>query len=136
MSKILLKDMFGDADKYIGSTVTLEGWVRNHRRQKAFGFIDFFDGSCFKSVQVVYSDAIANFSEINAYRVGSALKVTGKLTEVENRPGVVEIQAESVELLGDCPENYPLQPKNTHWNFCVSRLICALAQGSFRLFLR
>ncbi len=117
MSKILLKDMFGAADKYIGATVTLEGWIRNHRRQKTFGFIDFFDGSCFKSVQVVYSDAVENFSEINAYRVGSAIKVTGKLTEVENRPGTVEIQAENVELLGDCPENYPLQPKKHSLEF-------------------
>lgn len=27
-----------------GQTVMLQGWIRNHRKQKNMGFIDFFDG--------------------------------------------------------------------------------------------
>ena len=32
-----------------GQTVMLQGWIRNHRKQKNMGFIDFFDGTCFKN---------------------------------------------------------------------------------------
>ena len=30
-------------NKKIGDTISVEGWVRNHRRQKEFGFIDLYD---------------------------------------------------------------------------------------------
>ena len=32
-----------------GQEVSLQGWIRNHRKQKNMGFIDFFDGTCFKN---------------------------------------------------------------------------------------
>ena len=28
-----------------GQQVKLQGWIRNHRKQKNMGFIDFFDGT-------------------------------------------------------------------------------------------
>ena len=56
-----LKDRLAELQ---GSTVTLRGWIRNHRKQKNMGFIDFFDGLCFKNPQVVYDNNIANFEEI------------------------------------------------------------------------
>ena len=33
-------------DDYIGKEVVVGGWIRNHRKQKEFGFIDFNDGTC------------------------------------------------------------------------------------------
>ena len=39
----------------IGDKVTLEGWVRNNRNQKEFGFIDFYDGTIVDSLQIVYT---------------------------------------------------------------------------------
>ena len=39
-----------------GQTVMMQGWIRNHRKQKNMGFIDFFDGTCFKNPQVVYDN--------------------------------------------------------------------------------
>ena len=47
-----------------GETVTLHGWIRNHRKQKNMGFIDFFDGACFKNPQVVYDNNIEGFEDI------------------------------------------------------------------------
>ena len=38
-----------------GQEVTLLGWIRNHRKQKNMGFVDFFDGTCFKNPQVACS---------------------------------------------------------------------------------
>ena len=34
-----VKDLF--EKKYIGKKVCVSGWIRNHRKQKEFGFIDF-----------------------------------------------------------------------------------------------
>ncbi len=96
---------------YIGDCVTLQGWIRSHRKQKEFGFIDFYDGTCFKSVQIVYEDDIKNFDSIQKLRVGSAITISGI---VEESPGVgqaFEVKAKSIILEGDSPEDYPIQPK-------------------------
>ena len=45
-----------------GQRVCLQGWIRNHRKQKSMGFIDFFDGTCFKNPQVVYDSNIKDFA--------------------------------------------------------------------------
>ena len=39
---------------YIGKEITISGWIRNHRKQAHFGFIDLSDGTYFKNLQVVY----------------------------------------------------------------------------------
>ena len=103
-----LKDRLSELQ---GSTVTLRGWIRNHRKQKNMGFIDFFDGLCFKNPQVVYDNNIAGFEEIQALRVGSAITVTGTVVPSYKDPTTPEVQATEIILEGDCPEDYPLQPK-------------------------
>ncbi len=45
-------------DELQGQEICLQGWIRNHRRQKNIGFIDFYDGTCFKNPQVVYDNTI------------------------------------------------------------------------------
>ncbi len=94
-----------------GTTVTLRGWIRNHRKQKNMGFIDFFDGMCFKNPQVVYDNSIADFDAIQALRVGSAITVTGAVVPSYKDPTTPEVQASAITLEGDCSEDYPLQPK-------------------------
>ena len=34
------KELFEKTKDYLGTKVVLQGWVRNHRKQKEFGFID------------------------------------------------------------------------------------------------
>ena len=96
---------------YIGKEITVEGWIRNHRKQKEFGFIDFFDGTYFKTLQIVYDDKLDSFEEIQKYRVGSAIKVTGTLVKSPKEEQDFELQVISIVLEGDCPEDYPIQPK-------------------------
>ena len=52
--KMDLLELHKQSEDLLNKEVTLEGWIRNHRRQKEFGFIDFSDGTCFKHIQVVY----------------------------------------------------------------------------------
>ena len=90
------------------SPVNLRGWIRNHRKQNIIGFIDFFDGSAFESLQVVYDRDTRDFDRVIEYRIGSAISVIGTVVKGKN---ALEIKADRIELLGDCPEDYPLQPK-------------------------
>ena len=106
-----VKKLYEKLDSYMNQDVVLEGWVKNHRKQKEFGFIDFSDGTCFKSVQVVYDNKLENFDEINKIRVGSAIKVMGKVIESPAKGQEFELSASDVVLLGDSPEDYPIQPK-------------------------
>ena len=51
-----VRDLYDNLKDYMNKEVTLQGWVRNHRKQKEFGFIDFSDGTCFKTLQIVYDE--------------------------------------------------------------------------------
>ena len=96
---------------YIGKEVELGGWVRNHRKQKEFGFIDFNDGTCFKNLQIVYDNSLKNFDEIQKLHIGSAIKVKGKIIKSEGNGQTIEMKLIDCTLCGDCPEDYPIQPK-------------------------
>ena len=62
-----VKELLEKIEEYIGKDVVLEGWVKNHRKQKDFGFIDFSDGTCFKHIQLVYESTLPTFEEITKF---------------------------------------------------------------------
>ena len=105
------KELYDKIDEYMDKEVVLEGWIRNHRKQKEFGFIDFSDGTCFKHIQVVYDNKLEDFESIQKYHVGSAVKVVGIVIKSQGKGQEFEVQAKEVVLLGECPEDYPIQPK-------------------------
>ena len=96
---------------YVGKKVTVCGWVRNHRKQKEFGFIDFSDGTCFKHLQIVYDNKLKEFEEILKIKNGSSIEVTGEIVSSVGSGQTIELRATNVKLLGDCPDEYPMQPK-------------------------
>ena len=104
-----VKDLF--RGNYIDKEVNISGWVRNHRKQKEFGFIDFNDGTYFKNLQIVYDNNLKNFDEIQKIHIGSAITVRGKIIKSEGSGQDIEMKLESYVLEGDCPEDYPIQPK-------------------------
>ena len=107
-----VKELYQQYNSLIGSTVKLEGWIRNHRKQAHFGFIDFHDGTNFKSVQIVYEDhLVENFEEISKFKIGSAIEVCGVVSLSEGKGQEFEIKATTVKLLGDCTDDFPIQPK-------------------------
>ena len=106
-----VKDLFKEIEKYEDKDVTLEGWVRNNRNQSNFGFIDFNDGTYFKSLQLVYNKELKDFDIISKIRVGSAIRVKGTIVNSEGSGQSHEMKVKSVEVLGDSPEDYPIQPK-------------------------
>lgn len=103
-----LKDLFKSVK--VGDEVIVDGWIRNHRKQKEFGFIDFSDGTTQAHLQIVYDDKISNFAEIQKMLVGCAIEVKGIIVESQGNQDF-ELKANEVILLGDCPADYPIQPK-------------------------
>ena len=104
--------LYQHIEENIGKKITLSGWIRNHRKQKSFGFIDFQDGTCFKHVQIVYSvDYTKDYEEVSKYKNGSAIEVTGEVVRSEAKGQAFEVRAEQVVLVGDATDEYPIQPK-------------------------
>ena len=106
-----VKQLFRQINDYEGKQVNLMGWVRSNRSQAQFGFLTVNDGSFFDSVQIVYDNKLTNFEEISKFRVGVSVNVIGRVILTPNMKQPFEIHADSVEMIGDCPETYPIQPK-------------------------
>lgn len=111
MKVLDLHQIYKDYETYINKQVKLQGWIKNHRKQKGLGFIEFFDGTCFNTVQLVYDDSLKEFNEINKLHIGSAITVIGELIKSPKEKQLFEIKVEKIILEGDCPVDYPIQPK-------------------------
>ena len=66
-----VKEIYQQLEEMMEKEVVLQGWIRNHRKQKEFGFIDFNDGTFFKNIQLVYDQTLSDFEEIQKLRVGA-----------------------------------------------------------------
>ena len=107
----------------IGATVTVEGWVRTRRDSKSGGglsFIAVHDGSCFDPLQVVARSSLPNYeAEVLRITTGCSVVATGTLVESKGAGQTVEIQADTVAVVGwvDDPETYPLAPKQHSFEY-------------------
>ncbi len=107
-----LKQLLKEYEKFDGKEVIVEGWLRNHRSQKEFGFLDLFDGTAFGSIQIVYTQSeTEEFEKISKFRIGSAVEVVGKVVVTPEAKQDFEILASKVILHGSSEEDYPIQPK-------------------------
>ena len=104
-----IKELF--EKDYINQKITIQGWIRNHRKQAHYGFIDLSDGTCFKHLQVVYDDQLKCFEEVAKLKIGSAVTIEGKLVASPKEGQDFELVLENFKLEGDCPDDYPIQPK-------------------------
>ena len=96
-----------------GTVVTVCGWAKNIRDSKNIGFIALSDGGCFKTLQVVLeAGKLANYDEVVHTGLYSSLRVVGRIVLTPQAKQPFELNADSVEILGDCPaDEYPLQKK-------------------------
>lgn len=106
-----LKELFENISEYENKEITVSGWIRNHRKQAHFGFIDFSDGTCFKHLQIVYDDTLEDFEEITKLHIGSAIIAKGTLIKSIGGNQDYELKLQEYILEGDAPEDYPIQPK-------------------------
>ena len=111
MKRIEIRDLHKAYSKYDSQVITVCGWARTVRDSKNIAFIELNDGA-FKSIQVVVErDKVSNYDEIVKQNVGSSFKVEGTVIVTPNAQQPFELNAVSVEVLGECASDYPLQKK-------------------------
>lgn len=149
MFKSVKQALAGEA---AGSEVTVKGWVRTRRDSSALSFVQVSDGSCFAPIQVVATEALANYeTEVKRLSAGCAVIATGILVASQGKGQSFEIQAKEIEVVGwvEDPETYPIQPKQHTMEFlrevahlrprtnlfgAVARIRHSLAQAIHRFF--
>lgn len=117
MNLVNVRDLFRNQEKYADQTVTIGGWVRSIRSSKNFGFIVVNDGTFFEPVQIVYSDVLANFDEVEKLNVGAAIIVTGKMVATPGMKQPFELQAAEIAVEGESTPDYPLQKKKHSFEY-------------------
>ncbi len=98
--------------------VFVQGWVRTRRDSKTFSFIEVNDGSCLAGLQVIADATIPNYeSDVALLRTGASVEIKGKIVESQGGRQKWELLAESVTMLGNADEDYPLQKKGHSMEF-------------------
>ncbi len=102
----------------IGKSVTLCGWVKTLRSQKDFSFVELNDGSTLSGIQIVVNATIPHYEKtLEQLATGSSIQLTGRLVESPGHKQKWEVQAETLHVLGSCPNEYPLQKKRHSFEF-------------------
>jgi len=109
--RLEVRDLYKSYQEYLGKEVLVKGWIRNHRKQKEFGFIEFSDGTFFNRVQIVYDNKLENFEEIQKFKVGSSLECKATVVESPAKGQLFELQATNMIQLGTSDDDFPIQPK-------------------------
>lgn len=111
-----IKALLRQPESYLNQEVTVCGWIRTARDSKNISFIELNDGTTLNNIQLIIEKEKEGLNNIgSAMTVGASLKVIGAFIPSE-RNGY-EINVTSIELLGDCPSDYPLQKKRHTMEF-------------------
>lgn len=116
--KVDISSLYRDCNMHGGSEISVSGWVRTNRGSKEFGFLELNDGTCFRSLQIVYEKKyLGNFEEVSKLLTGSAVTVEGilELTPQGKQPFELKAQRVSAEAFSDA--SYPLQKKRHSMEF-------------------
>ena len=92
-------------------SILVRGWVRTRRDAKGFSFIEVNDGSSLKSLQIIASDSLSNYAEMQRLTTGSSISVRGELVASQGKGQSWEVVAGEIEILGGSDDSYPLQKK-------------------------
>ena len=110
-----VKDLLAKAP---GEEVLAKGWVRTKRGNKEIAFIALNDGSTIYNIQIVVDKTAIDADLLAKVTTGACIAVRGKLVESIGSGQAVEIQANELEVLGECdPVRFPLQKKDTTFEF-------------------
>ena len=117
MNILQIKELYKNQQNYENRNITICGWVKSNRDSRSYGFLSVNDGTFFQPVQVVYDDTLSNYNIIRKINVGAALIITGKFLLTPDAKQPFEIQAQHIEIEGDCPGDYPLQKKRHSFEY-------------------
>lgn len=120
--------------KQILQEITVNGWVRTFRSNR---FIALNDGSTLKTIQCVVDFEKIDEAILKQINTGAALKITGTMVESQGRGQSVEIQVNSIKVLGvSDPETYPIQPKKHSLEFLREKAHLRIRTNTFAAVMR
>ncbi len=132
MQHIDIKEIF-ENEALINNNVTVCGWVRTARDSKNVAFIELNDGTSLKHLQIVI-DKSKGLEYEEMLKVGCAIKVEGQL--VPSAQNIVEVNADTLTLLGPAPQDYPLQKKRHTLEFLRTMPHLRLRTNTFNAVFR
>ncbi len=87
--------------------LSVSGWVRSVRKQKRVAFVQLYDGSTARDLQVVTTPEQLPASVTH----GASVQIKGLMQASQGKGQEKEMVAESLVVAGSCPEDWPLQKK-------------------------
>jgi len=106
----------------VGGTIDVSGWVRTRRDSGGLSFLEINDGSSLANLQVIADGRLGNYeTEVKKLSTGCSLRVQGQLVASPAKGQAVEVQADTITVIGWAdPETYPLQKKRHSFEFLRS----------------
>ncbi len=111
MTTLDLKEVH--AGKAPAEPFRIQGWVRSHRQSKQVSFIEFYDGTSIRTLQLVVEPGLESYVSIAPQlTTGSAIEAEGVLVDSPAKGQRYEFRVSSLKLIGGADaETYPLQKK-------------------------
>lgn len=98
--------------------VATRGWVRTHRDTKDIVFIELNDGSCLKNLQIIIDkNGFSAADQLKKLSTGAAVFAEGHLKESPGKGQSVELHASNLQVVGECPSDYPMQKKRHSFEY-------------------
>ncbi|MGB4672142.1 MAG: asparagine--tRNA ligase [Bacteroidales bacterium] len=134
MKRTRIVDLLKSVD--YGQEVLVKGWVRTRRNSKSVGFIALNDGSTIKNIQIVAD--MEKFSDdlMKKITTGACLSVTGTMVQSIGSGQAVEVQADKIEVLGTCDDDYPMQKKGQSFEYMRQNAHMRLRTNTFGAVMR
>ena len=114
-----------------GTEVNVKGWVRTRRGSKSVNFIALNDGSTINNVQIVADVERFDAEMLKQITTGACLSVNGILVQSQGSGQNVEIQANTIEVLGVCGNDYPMQKKGQSFEYMRQHAHMRLRTNTF-----
>ncbi len=119
-----------------GARVCVKGWVRTKRGSKAVNFIALNDGSTINNVQIVADVEKFDPEMMKQITTGACISVVGEMVQSIGSGQAVEVQAHEIEVLGECPSDYPMQKKGQSFEYMRQYAHLRLRTNTFGAVMR
>lgn len=115
-----MKVWISDLKNHVGETVTLPGWVYQHRSSGKIKFLTLRDGTGLAQCVFVRGEASDKaFEDFEKLTQEAHVKVTGKVRAEPRSPGGFELTGLEIEIVSPSTD-YPISPKEHGTDFLMS----------------
>ena len=107
-----IKDIYDKYNDYMEKNIRVNGWIRTVRKQKEMYFIEVNDGSCLRSIQIVFNTSNINKDKSSKLKTGVSVSILTLLTKslIDKQPfELVLVHNNDLKILGSInDDSYPI----------------------------